>query len=600
MKVENLRKLEKLEIKNIYCPVCRRWTRGSLHRCSKTECFNAISFGVLSGKIHLNITTSCRSFVKKYECINVQSLKIQGNCILVPIEIVCKRGAWCGSSRIIDMDRSSSNGFAEKLYILHYDASELSKAGIVDENDESEEVVVSEDVEENKDNEKNLQSKEKSGIFAGLDIKKIAKDFGINFGIDLDPKIRSTILGTVYEYEEGRFRGYDFEKGAVTDFANIKTISLPSVAFPSVSVNVGDTVICNSSEVLFITRVDSEGVFGANPLTLKVEKLLPVVNQIGVRCYTKVISLGKILGFDGGKTEEGKIILWILTLLAKNFFEDGIDEANEKIKSFTKNNEKYLGLLLPFACVAFVALTLNGEDLEKKDIRGTIKKNFGIDIPELNDKENIKKLIGFGTVIGTLFAFTKSMSFDDTLEDEITKKEADGVTVKLYNLIKPYEKTIITLLPISLAIGAILLLNSNKFTNIKDQLEAIFLIFKDKIADESGIDVDGETFSENSLKKYVILAGAATVLFIAYSNYFKKEDIKENENFKKLIMVSAPIVAIVVAFSPRLKDFFSNFMSKNEVEDFVDDKIMNKSNENDKKSSILDMFDDFDEENKDN
>ena len=55
MKVENFRKLEKLEIKNIYCPVCRRWTRGSLHRCSKTECFNAISFGVLSGKIHLNI-----------------------------------------------------------------------------------------------------------------------------------------------------------------------------------------------------------------------------------------------------------------------------------------------------------------------------------------------------------------------------------------------------------------------------------------------------------------------------------------------------------------------------------------------------------------
>ena len=96
------------------------------------------------------------------------------------------------------------------------------------------------------------------------------------------------------------------------------------------------------------------------------------------------------------------------------------------------------------------------------------------------------------------------------------------------------------------------------------------------------------------------MAGAVTVLFIAYSNYFKKEDIKENENFKKLIMVSAPIVAIVVAFSPRLKDFFSNFMSKNEVEDFVDDKIMNKSNENDKKSSILDMFDDFDEENNDN
>ena len=41
-------------------------------------------------------------------------------------------------------------------------------------------------------------------------------------------------------------------------------------------------------------------------------------------------------------------------------------------------------------------------------------------------------------------------------------------------------------------------------------------------------------------------------------------------------------------------------MNKNEVEDFVDDKIIDKSNENDKKSLILDMFDDFDEKNNDN
>ena len=56
----------------------------------------------------------------------------------------------------------------------------------------------------------------------GFDFKSIANDLGVEFGINPDSRVKSTLLGTVFEYEDGRYRGFDRSTGVVTDYASIK------------------------------------------------------------------------------------------------------------------------------------------------------------------------------------------------------------------------------------------------------------------------------------------------------------------------------------------------------------------------------------------
>ena len=165
----------------------------------------------------------------------------------------------------------------------------------------------------------------------GFDLKKVAGDLGVKFGVDIDPRIKSTLLGTVVEYEEGRYRGFDLEKKEITDYAEIKTVSLPAIALPATTVNVGELIV-HGNEIFFITKSEANEVWGANPLTAKEEKILPVLNPLGMKCYTRIISLGELLGFKGGSTKNEKIVLWILTVIGKKLFEDQLLNVNSFLK----------------------------------------------------------------------------------------------------------------------------------------------------------------------------------------------------------------------------------------------------------------------------
>ncbi len=48
--------------------------------------------------------------------------------------------------------------------------------------------------------------------------KHPASDLGVEFG-HLDSRVKSTLLGTVFEYESGRYRGFDRDNAIVTDYA---------------------------------------------------------------------------------------------------------------------------------------------------------------------------------------------------------------------------------------------------------------------------------------------------------------------------------------------------------------------------------------------
>lgn len=259
----------------------------------------------------------------------------------------------------------------------------MVKAGIYPKEKNHEEKVA-EDISVKEVKENGIEDRKKeSVVIKGFDLKTVANDLGV---INTDARIKSTVLGTVFEYESGLFRGFDRESGVITDYPNIKPINLPSIIIPATSVKKGELVLHND-EFYFITKAEDEEVMGVNPKTLTDARLLPVDNPIGIKCYTKVISLGEALGFNGETTQDTTIIWWIATMMAHKLCEGGVDLTNENTKEKSK---KYIELLLPFACVAFAAYAANGENMKGKDISEMVKKTFGIDMTELIIRKILK------------------------------------------------------------------------------------------------------------------------------------------------------------------------------------------------------------------
>lgn len=255
-----------------------------------------------------------------------------------------------------------------------------------------------------------------------FDFKTLASDLGVEFGLNLDSRVKSTLLGTVFEYESGRYRGFDRDNAIVTDYASIKTVALPTVVFPVTSVKKGDMILRNG-EFFFITAAENiNAVKGANILTLKEEVLLPVQNPIGIKCYTRLVSLGEILGFNGETTQDMKIMLWVVTLIIQKLFDEGVDNANQKILEFSDKTGKYLEILFPFACVGFAAYAIKGKELKVENIAENIKKTFGIDLPELSNEKNLKKLMAVGMITGATFLLLKN-KMDEVVDSEKLDQE---------------------------------------------------------------------------------------------------------------------------------------------------------------------------------
>ena len=441
---------------------------------------------------------------------------------------------------------------------------------------------------ETKQEEKKMEANKMSKMLP-VDINKMAEDLGINFGLNTDERIKSTILGTVVEYEDGKLRGFDRKKKEMVNYANLATVYLPSILIPSTTVKVGDTIIHNG-EPFFIEKAKVGDVWGANPLTSKEEKLLPIANPLGVKTYTRLISIGEIMGFKGDNPQNTKIFLWLLTMVANKVFSEGVDSANEKIRQATARGSKYIETLAPFAFVAFAAYAMKGEDMRMGDLAKTAKDNFGVELDCLKDKKVLKRIAAIGlatTAAVTYFNSTVKKAASEDTPTDCNEEEVTKGLDKLLKAIKPWESTIQKVLPAAIAICAVKLFSGSNIEGIKDKLEGCVLIAQDKFCDKLGLDED--FFSKENLKKFGLLLGIAITTFMVYG---KKLDSKDknaetaNGMIKQIIPVIAPLIPAVVIFAPELKNFFKKYKeSKDDDFDFDFDDIHDE----------IPVLDDFDE-----
>ncbi len=595
MRKEQFKKIAQIRPKKIFCPICEEWVENEgiglkiVHKCA-FERFKFI-YDTDEYKVFLEPDAFCARINDNNEQVDYRRIKIDENEVYFNSTVEKVYNKCNGEIFTIKCDKCYNffrwypEGKASITFKFEYDKKDLIKAGLWDDEKVEEMEESSEQCEENKDQEEKTMAAElagKTGLVAGLgevskgfDFKSIANDLGVEFGINPDSRVKSTLLGTVFEYEDGRYRGFDRKTGLVTDYASIKAISLPSVIIPAAAVKVGDMILRNN-EFYFITKAEKAGkVCGANITTLKEETLLPVANPIGIKCYTRLISLGEVIGFKGETNQNTKIMLWIATILTKKLFEEGIDNANQKIMKFSDETGKYMELLFPFAAVAFASYAIKGKDLDLKKISETVKNTFGFNMPELNDKKNIKRLAAVGLATSVAVVFLKTKLEEASGKDEVDQEEAKNTMSKVYDLVKPYEKTIKKVLPLALAICAVKLFNDGKIEEIQDNLEGILLIAQDAISEKFGIDEDA--FTKENIKKFAIVAGVAVVAFMVYGKKIKGEGTEENAKFTELLKVIAPMLPVVVVAFPQLKKFFLKFINKDELA--VDDEQLNEEDD---------------------
>ena len=478
--------------------------------------------------------------------------------------------------KILDNDicqKCNMKNYKETLYdmrfpmeiIMEFEESPEMKQ----EEEKMEENIKMEEKMEEKTVEKMVENKKMAAMpMLPVDINQMAKDFGINFGLNTDERIQSTILGTVVEYDKGKFRGFDRDEKVMTDYSNLATISLPSVLIPSTTVKVGDTII-HSGEPFFILKAKEGAVWGANPLTSKEEKLLPIANPLGIKTYTRLITVGEILGFKGNNPQNTKVFFWLLTMVASKVFYEGVDSANDKIREATSKGSKYFDIIAPFAFVAFAAYAMKGDDMRMNDLAKTAKDNFGIEFDCLKDKKVLKRIAAIGlatTATVTYFNSTMKKAASEGA-DEYNKEEVTQGLDKLLKAIKPWKSTIQKVLPAAIAICAVKLFNSSTLEGIKEKAEGCVLIAQDKFCDKLGVSED--FFNKENLKKFGLLVGIAITTFMVYGKRLELKD-KNSETaagmVKQIIPVIAPLIPAIIIFAPNLKSFFAKY-NKNETKE---------------------------------
>lgn len=450
----------------------------------------------------------------------------------------------------------------EKGNVTEEPEAEIEDATGEPETESEEETEEPETKSENVTEEFKAKGEKSMMMLVMNDINKLSKDFGIDFGVNTDERIQSTILGTVVEYSTGKFRGFDRKTKQMTEYSNLATISLPSILVPSTTVKEGDTII-HSGEPLFIVKAEEDDVWGANPITSKEEKVLPISNPLGIKTYTRLISVGELLGFKGGNNPQNtRIAMWILTMLAQKVFSEGVDSANDKIRETTAKGEKYLEVLAPFACVAFTAYAMKGDDMKSDSIIQTAKDTLGVDLDCLKDKKNLKRIAAIGVATTAAISYfngkVKKAALDEGAEHD--EEEVTNGLDKLIKAIKPWESTIKKVLPAAIAICAVAIFNDKKIGNIKEQLEGCVLLVQDRVCEKLGIDED--FFNEENLKKLVALIGIAVAIFIAYGKKLDGKDKNAEEAkgmIKQIIPVILPLAPAVIVFAPKLKTFFKKY-----------------------------------------
>lgn len=441
------------------------------------------------------------------------------------------------------------------------------------------------------ENKENTMTK----MMESLNIASIAETMGIDFGIYRGEEVKSTFIGTVVEYEDGKYRGYDRESGDLTDYSNISTIDAPILKIPATTVKSGWPIL-HSGSPYFVKTVKKNCVEAVRPGDATIQDVLPIKNPLGVTCYTRLLPLGELLGFDGKNPKNEKIILWILTAIASKMYGEGVDNANVKIQEFSDKAEKYVDMLLPFACVAFAAYAMKGEDksLGIDKIAKTAKKSFGVDLDCLKDRRSLLKILAIG---GTAIAMVMQNKDKVLAGNEVL----DGKTVetnleKLIKYVKPLQNSIMKMLPTALAVCAVKLMSGTKFNaeNICEQLEGTIYLAEDFICDKFG--VSESFFEKENLKKVGAIIAVAVVAFAIYGKQLKngKMEEKTDNMLKQMLPKIAPLLPLLVLCVPATKKFFSKY------DESLDEKLDELEFEEGEEDDFFEEFEeeDFEDEGK--
>ena len=173
--------------------------------------------------------------------------------------------------------------------------------------------------------------------------------FGINmeFGMNTDDNITSTFIGVAVKNGKS-WRVYDKKKKTLTDIGDMSIGSLPLFIMPSTKLEEGD-LIKNDGGYYYVVQVNDGNVKTLSAATGKMEDVVPVDNILGIRFYSKVVTLAEDLLSDGegdggtdklmmamamssmtgdGQGQDGQMLLPLLLLKDKG---DGDDKKTDRL-----------------------------------------------------------------------------------------------------------------------------------------------------------------------------------------------------------------------------------------------------------------------------
>ena len=179
--------------------------------------------------------------------------------------------------------------------------------------------------------------------------KKRMNIFGINmeFGMNTDENITSTFIGVAVKNGKS-WRVYDKKKKTLTDIGDMSIGSLPLFIMPSTKLEEGD-LIKNDGGYYYVVQVNDGNVKTLSAATGKMENVVPVDNILGIRFYSKVVTLAEDLLSDGegdsgtdklmmamamssmtgdGQGQDGQMLLPLLLLKDKG---DGDDKKTDRL-----------------------------------------------------------------------------------------------------------------------------------------------------------------------------------------------------------------------------------------------------------------------------
>ena len=402
-----------------------------------------------------------------------------------------------------------------------------------------------------------------------INFDEISKQLGINFGILDDDRICSTILGTAVKCSDGTYHVYDKSRNVVRSYADLATVKLPSITIPQTSVKPGHNILhANNFYCVSKVEVNPPSVVGTNLADMTQLGIVPQENPLGMPCYTRVISLGDLLGFTGEKTGNTQVVLWILTMVAQNLCGDGLESANAKVSELTGKVEKYTDFLLPVACVAFAAYAMSGDKkFGVSNIAKTAKSSLGIDFDCLKNNDTLKMLFAVGlTALPAIMSFyNKSKT---AIETEGGDAQVEPYFDKLIAQVKPLMSKIMKVLPAAIAICAVKLFDSSDATmeKVRMYFEGALIMAKETLVEKFNLSED--FFSNENLKKVGILALVAVVAFVAYRKNKTGENAQASNLVEQVLPKITPFLPLLVLAVPALKNFFADHGQ--DVDDFDD------------------------------